>query len=512
MKWFNTTTQAYVDVPRTDSANGFTNRNGYMTFVRGDRGATHVLATGTSTTTLRSSGAIYTGTQSAIPVAGDGFGSFGNPYPSAIDMRLLNKTGLQEFIYLWDPKLGGNYGLGAFETFSFNGTNYESTVGGGSYGAGGDVYNAIQSGQAFFMHATDGTGGSLTFMENTKISGSRMVFRENPQTLRQLLRGTVYSITTAGVFNVQDGFRIDFDSRHNDKVDYADALKMENLNENFAVVKDNKFLIIERRTPVRRGDTIYLSLRNVRLQEYRLQFTLENMGQNNVEGYLVDKYMNRKTLLDLNGVTPYSFRVENVVASYDPNRFYIVFEKAKQIKVHPRAAQQKSDITVDWDVEGSVDVVSHDIMHSTDGVNFEKLVNIPGQEAKGVDPAYTWLHSDVKYGDHYYKIRTIDRDGEIYYSKTVMVKMQQSEEGRFVVYPNPVVNREMHLQVFNKPAGRYVVELFNSSGVKVATRNFQHSGGNTEWIIKSDKLAAGNYQIVIKGPAESKSTQKLLLQ
>jgi hypothetical protein len=286
---------------------------------------------------------------------------------------------------------------------------------------------------------------------------------------------------------------------------------MENINENFSILKDGKFLIIERRSPVRRGDTIHLSLRNVRLQEYRMQFTLENLGQNNVEGYLVDKYLNRKTQLDLNGVTPYNFIVQNTSASYDPNRFYIVFEKAKNIKVHPRATQQKSDISIDWNVEGNVDIVSHDIMHSGDGINFDKLINVPGQEAKGTDLSYAWLHSNVTEGDHYYKIRTIDRDGEIYYSKTVMVKVQ-AQEGSFVVYPNPVVNREMHLQVFNKASGRYVVELYNSSGVKVATRQFQHPGGNTEWIIKSDNLSAGNYQIIIKGPADSKSTQKLLLQ
>ena len=66
------------------------------------------------------------------------FASIGNPYASALDMRTITKTGLKDFFYVWDPKLGGSNGLGAYQTFSKDGHgDYVIIPGDGSYGASG---------------------------------------------------------------------------------------------------------------------------------------------------------------------------------------------------------------------------------------------------------------------------------------------------------------------------------------------------------------------------------------
>ena len=123
MKWFDGATQAYIPTNRTDSA--IRNVQGYMLFVRGDRTATHLNGPGViSPTILRTSGPINTGTQPAVTVPASGFASIGNPYPSAVDYRALTRAGVSNFFYVWDPKLGGAYNLGAIETFSLSGGNY----------------------------------------------------------------------------------------------------------------------------------------------------------------------------------------------------------------------------------------------------------------------------------------------------------------------------------------------------------------------------------------------------
>ena len=71
-------------------------------------------------------------------------------------MRYITKTGLKDFFYVWDPNLGGQSGLGAYQTFSYNGSDYVITPGMGSYGASGSVSNYIQSGQAFLIQANFG--------------------------------------------------------------------------------------------------------------------------------------------------------------------------------------------------------------------------------------------------------------------------------------------------------------------------------------------------------------------
>ena len=54
-------------------------------------------------------------------------------------------------------------------------SDYVVTPGMGSYGAGGSVNNYIQSGQAFFVQGDSVVGGSLTFKEDAKTSGSGQV-------------------------------------------------------------------------------------------------------------------------------------------------------------------------------------------------------------------------------------------------------------------------------------------------------------------------------------------------
>ena len=112
-------------------------------------------------------------------------------------MRLIGKSGaINEFFYLWDPKLGigSAYGLGAFQTFSLSGANYVVTPGTGSYGPAGSINNFIQSGSAFFKDNPGATAGNISFDENCKSANSVLVNRPNgvaevPTELRTNLYG-----------------------------------------------------------------------------------------------------------------------------------------------------------------------------------------------------------------------------------------------------------------------------------------------------------------------------------
>ncbi len=76
--------------------------------------------------------------------------------------------------------------MDAYQTFSNDGSgNYVITPGGGSYGASGSISNYIQSGQAFFVQGDTG-GGSLTFKEGAKTTGSGVVSVAPPVPTPQL--------------------------------------------------------------------------------------------------------------------------------------------------------------------------------------------------------------------------------------------------------------------------------------------------------------------------------------
>src|SRR5204863_3287669 len=131
-----------------------------------------------------------------IAVPAGQFKGIGNPYAAPLDMRLISKTSVPDFFYVWDPNLTGS-GFGAFQTFSFDGTNYSPTPGGGSYTT--TPYNFIQSGLAFFVQG-GGSSGTLTFTESAKASAAsnNLVFRPTGGIPESMIRTNLYAVQTNG--------------------------------------------------------------------------------------------------------------------------------------------------------------------------------------------------------------------------------------------------------------------------------------------------------------------------
>ena len=146
MKSYNGNNNNYAEVNTPAKLAGqLANNEGYYIFVRGDR---TVGVVGLGSTTLRMKGKIRTGDQTfSVPaniLPSAGFQSIGNPYPSAIDFRFIDKKNIAESYYIWNPDSLGEYGVGKFEQYSLQGIHYTKTP-------GGDIRDSIQSGEAFFV-------------------------------------------------------------------------------------------------------------------------------------------------------------------------------------------------------------------------------------------------------------------------------------------------------------------------------------------------------------------------
>ncbi len=139
------------------------NEQGYMTFVPGDR---HVVFPGWNNTVLRTKGKLYTGTQPSLTIPANQFLLVGNPYASRIDMRKINSTG--NAFYIWDPSIGGAYGLGGWITFSKVGNDYQNFFPSNIYGPAFTTNNFIESGMAFIVRRGDANPGTVQLEENDK--------------------------------------------------------------------------------------------------------------------------------------------------------------------------------------------------------------------------------------------------------------------------------------------------------------------------------------------------------
>ena len=495
VKTYDPITNTYVGITSTNNPIKIT--EGYMTFVRGDR-TVITSSTAPTQTILRTSGNLYIGDQPAITVLADKFSSIGNPYASALDVRNITKTGLRDFYYLWDPNMGGTYGYGAFQVLSKDvSNNYVITPGGGSFGTAGSINNMIQSGQAFYVQGA-ASGGSLTFKENIKANGSNLVSFANtvaiaPASLRITLNGVNADSSTY----VTDGIMVNFDDAYSNSIDDLDASKSTNTGENFSVKRDNKLFIIERRFSVSGADTVFLNFANSKVQQYRFTINTVDLAQPGLIGYLEDTYLNTATALNLNGLTTVNFTVENITGSNAVNRFRIVFTPASVLPLTftaVTAVKQNKYIAVNWKTTNEVNVVKYELEKSTDGNQFIKVYTAVVQN--NTANSYEWLDKTPVENFNYYRIKSIDANGQAFYSKVVKVWMGEKE--KITVYPNPAINAKINVQFGNAAAGVYGIRLLNYTGQLIFATQMIHKAGIASMPLELNKnIGEGLYRLEI---------------
>jgi hypothetical protein len=389
--------------------------SGYSLFVRGSRAID--LAQGTDAvadnTTLRIKGILNETAGATIskdyPGTTGGYVMVGNPFASAINLKkILDGTnGSSGFelnkLWVWDPTLGGAFGVGAYVTYS-NGVWAPTT---GRYPGNSGNQPIIQSGQAFLVHLT-GNKASINFQQGDKTaSGS------NVNGLQQVSANTVsesrvngsaaanaYPVFYANLMSVSgsdlsltDGVAAVFSNTLAKTADIKNAVKIANKEENMSFVSNNEKFTIEFRPEITSTDTLFFSLDLKPDRPYALQLFTQNVSDTSDKAWLVDKYLEKNIAVNLLGTSVYNFVPNSDVKSYQ-DRFMVVFK-------HSNATQKKTNT--------------------------------------------------------------------------------RATEGKLKLYPNPVSVNKVQLQFSGMEKGSYEITLYNSIGIKLASRKVQHNGGNSTY-------------------------------
>ena len=320
---------------------GFTSANGkntkytplkagvaYYMFVYGDR--TNTIYTGTPNyTTLSSSGTIVTGdqtytTSSSIPLnAGNGiYTLLGNPFASPIDWATLPRTNLSNTYWGWDPNLSST---GGYVTVSTTGSVTLISPFSGTTG----LTQYIQSGQGFFVQAT-AASPVLTIREQDKVSNyNANAFRTtSPNNIALIAVNLLYD--NAGTKILADGALAAFDGNFSNSVTNEDASKIMNAAENVAIAEGNNLLSIDTRQMPKQNDTLFLNISKLTKSEYTLQIFAQQVD-GSVTPYLEDKYLKTFYPLSLNDTNRITINITSDAASFDVNRFRIVFAQPSGI-------------------------------------------------------------------------------------------------------------------------------------------------------------------------------------
>ena len=341
---FDNTTQAWTAITNTET-NTLNVGEGYRLMVRGDRSIDMNTNTPSPTiTTLRTTGTLKIGTHtvSGLSATADAYNFIGNPYQSPVDIQtvLTSSTNVNpNFYYVWDPKVGGTNGRGAYVTYSFS-TNTNNV-------SGSAVNAFLQPMQACFVKTLANGATSVVFQEANKTTTTNENVYRNATSALPILQLNLFDAASFTQGNTAvDGVMCVFGSNFSNNLDAFDAEKLTNLDENMALlVENNKQSIASYNLP--NESTIYpLNISNYRTANY--MFTASVSNYEGLTPFLHDTFLNSFTAVTNNLQYAFSVNADNALSTA-ANRFKIVFSNQllqtpdfdvlAQVSVYPNPAK-----------------------------------------------------------------------------------------------------------------------------------------------------------------------------
>lgn len=327
----------------------------------------------------------------------------------------------------------------------------------------------------------------------------------------QRMRANLLIVDANGT-TLMDGNMTDYNALFSNAIDGYDVRKMSNFGENFGILRFGTTLVVERRNLVNIADTTYFRMWNMKVRNYRLQVTVENMHNYNLVAVVHDKYLGTNTPVNLNDTTDVNFSVITTPGSYAQDRFKLIFTSISSgtLPVQFTGVQLQSTINglqVLWSVENEFALDRYVIEHSANGSNFETLKESDANN-NGLKNNYTVL-TNKPFGDiHYVRVKAISLSGKIQYSDVVRLITNATSREILSIYPNPIANKQLNMMVDIAEAGTFKVSLVAVNGRSIPLNAVTLTKGlNLQSISLPKATKQGIYRLKLAGPGG-----KLLLQ
>jgi hypothetical protein len=163
-----------------------------------------------------------------------------------------------------------------------------------------------------------------------------------------------------------------------------------------------------------------------------------------------------------------------------------------------RASLKGNTIAVEWGVANDKEIVKYEVEKSKDASGFRLLQTV---NAKGLNNAEVYDITDANLfeGNNFYRVKAYGKDGDIRYSDMVRVNTAASKKDMLTVYPNPVINKTIHIALANVTAGNYGLTLTDASGKQVYTKQLGNISGNQGLSVQlNNSVVPGIYHLSVQ--------------
>ena len=158
------------------------------------------------------------------------------------------------------------------------------------------------------------------------------------------------------------------------------------------------------------------------------------------------------------------------------------------------ATKIEKKVLVDWAVANEIGLKNYEIERSGDGVNFSKIGEVVSRNSS-IRFSNEFSDTDPQTGVNYYRIRSVQLDGQFVISEIANVKFGASVPGIKVI-STAVINNHINVEFVSIEKGGYKLWLYNCQGVLVFKNDISHPGGSGHYMMPiPGNLHSGIYMI-----------------
>ena len=166
------------------------------------------------------------------------------------------------------------------------------------------------------------------------------------------------------------------------------------------------------------------------------------------------------------------------------------------------ALKQGCNVLLRWTAACDPALNYFSVERSTDkGNTWKTIERVMASRSSGPEQDYSFEDSQPASGTNFYRLQTQYKTGNVSFSTTRRIEMQNIGAPAVTVYPNPVApGKKLHIQMAGLDAGTYKIRLVSSSGQVVRQVNYHiNYAGNGVVMLPTAGTSTGTYVVMVKG-------------
>lgn len=176
---------------------------------------------------------------------------------------------------------------------------------------------------------------------------------------------------------------------------------------------------------------------------------------------------------------------------------------------HFNAKKINNDAVLTWETAQETNSEYFEIQTSTNGKSFTALGRLTAAGNSSTSKSYTYTDKNITAGDHFYRLRQVDRDGKSEYSTVRLVENNVSDNTKgLLIAPNPA-SGSIHINIGQSNETK-TLNIYTVDGKKVFTKNLTVTESQTS--VTTAGLQAGTYIAELRGANGSIEYSKFTIQ